>query len=107
MPTHDGPTPTDEVADLRAEVQRLRDLVGPEELSYTALKLELWTVRDLFIGMDAELGNVRAHSRSLDRDVEVLRRELHQTRDTSAPVVAGGLNSAIRDKARTLRDRLT
>jgi hypothetical protein len=107
MPTNDGPTPTDEETNPRTEVERLRELVGDDEYSYTALKLELWAVRDLFIGMEAELGNARARCRSLDRDVEVLRRELHQAREAAAPVVAGGLNTALRDKARSLRDRLT
>ena len=89
-----------------SELERLRQLVGSDEFSYTALKLELWTVRDLFIGMEAELGNLRGRCRSLDREVEVLRRELAQARITSSPAVSVGLNATLRDKARAVRDRL-
>jgi hypothetical protein len=98
----------DETAvDLASELERLRQLVGSDEFSYTALKLELWTLRDLFIGMEAELGNLRGRCRSNDRDLEVLRRELAQARRASSPAVSGGLNASLRDKARAVRDRLT
>jgi hypothetical protein len=98
----------DETAvDAASELKRLRQLVGSDEFSYIALKLELWTVRDLFIGMEAELGNLRSRCRSLDRDVEVLRRELAQARDTSSTPGSGALNASLRGKARAVRDRLT
>ena len=89
-----------------SELERLQQLVGSDEFSYTALKLELWTVRDLFIGMEAELGNLRGRCRALDRDVEVLRRELAQARNASSPAVSSGLNAKLRGKARAVRDRL-
>jgi hypothetical protein len=98
----------DEAAvDRTSELKRLRQLVGSDEFSYTALKLELWTVRDLLIGMEAELGNLRGRCRSLDREVEVLRRELAQARTASSPAVSGGLTANLRGKARAVRDRLT
>lgn len=101
------PSGDDETAvDLSSELERLRQLVGSDEFSYTALKLELWTVRDLLIGMEAELGNLRGRCRSLDRDVELVRRELAQARTAPSPVVSGGLNAALRGKARAARDRL-
>ncbi len=89
-----------------SELERLRQLVGSDDLSYAALKLELWTVRDLFIGMEAELGNLRGRCRSLDREVEVLRRELAHARTATAPADLGGLNASLRGKARAVRDRL-
>jgi hypothetical protein len=93
--------------DPTSELERLRRLVGSDELSYTALKLELWTLRDLFIGMEAELGNLRGRCRSNDRDLEVLRRELAKIREASSPAISGGLNASLRGKARAVRDRLT
>lgn len=93
--------------DAASELTRLRQLVGSDEFSYTALKLELWTLRDLFIGMEAELGNLRGRCRSNDRDLEVLRRELAKIREASSPAASDGLNATIRDKARAIRDRLT
>jgi chromosome segregation ATPase len=103
---HDSQEDNQTEVDAAPELERLRQLVGSEELSYASLKLELWTVRDHFIGMEAELGNLRGRCRSLDRDLEVLRRELAQARDTSAPAASGGLNSNLRGKARAVRDRL-
>jgi hypothetical protein len=98
----------DETAvDAASELKRLRQLVGSDEFSYTALKLELWTLRDLFIGMEAELGNLRGRCRSNDRDLEVLRRELAKIREASSPPASDGLNAMLRDKARAVRDRLT
>jgi hypothetical protein len=97
----------DETAvDQASELERLRQLVGSDEFSYTALKLELWTVRDLFIGMEAELGNLRGRCRALDRDVEVLRRELASAARASSPATPRGLNASLRGKARAVRDRL-
>ena len=92
--------------DTASELERLRLLIGSDEFSYTALKLELWTVRDLFIGMEAELGNLRGRCRSLDREVEVLRRELAQARTASSLPVSGGLKANLRAQARAVRNWL-
>ena len=42
-----------EVEQLRAEVARLRELVGPNEQSYIALKMDMWAARDAVIGAEA------------------------------------------------------
>jgi hypothetical protein len=88
------------------ELERLRRLVGEDEYSYTALKLELWTVRDLFIGMEAELGNLRGRCRLLDRRVEELEGEL-EDQESQTPGASAGPGSALVDKARAVRARLT
>jgi hypothetical protein len=89
------------------ELERLRRLVGEDEYSYTALKLELWTVRDLFIGMEAELGNLRSHCRLLDRRVQELQRELEDDRESPTLGASTGPSSPLIDKARAVRARLT
>ncbi len=90
-----------------AEMARLRGLIGADEYSYTELKLELWTVRDLFIGMEAELGNMRGRCRLLERRVEELQRELEDERDAQSLGAPAGSGSVLRDKVRAVRARLT
>jgi hypothetical protein len=66
MSTDDGHTDTGaEVSALRDEVKRLRDLVGPDEMDYHRLKVELWAARDAVIGSEAENGTLRAEVRQL------------------------------------------
>jgi hypothetical protein len=66
----EGPTSdsgvADEVATLRAEVDRLQALVGPSEESYQKLRLDLLGARDAAIAAEAELGRLRS------REVELL-----------------------------------
>lgn len=64
----------DEAHALGLEVERLRDLIGPDELSYNSLKLELWRLRDAVIGQEAELGNVRGRCLILEREREYSAR---------------------------------
>jgi hypothetical protein len=64
----------DELVRLRAEVARLRELVGPSEESYQKLKLDLLTARDAVIGAQAELGSARGQQRALEAEVARLRR---------------------------------
>ena len=55
-----------EVAALRAEVARLRDLVGPDEVAYVKLKTELWAARDAAMGAELEAGTLRGRVQSLE-----------------------------------------
>lgn len=65
----------DELAQLRAEVARLRELVGPNEKSYTQLQIDLLGARDAAIGAEAELGTVRGYNQALEAEVERLERD--------------------------------
>jgi hypothetical protein len=60
------PGVADEVATLRAEIDRLQALVGPSEESYQKLRLDLLGARDAAIAAEAELGRLRS------REVELL-----------------------------------
>lgn len=55
-----------ETAALRAEVARLRDLVGPDEVAYVKLKTELWAARDAAMGAELEAGTLRGRVQSLE-----------------------------------------
>ena len=64
----------DEVVRLRAEVERLRALVGPSEDSYQKLKLDLLGARDAAIGAEAAVGQALGRQRALEAEVARLRR---------------------------------
>jgi hypothetical protein len=82
------------------ELTRLRQLVEPDEASYAELRLELWAVRDLMIGMEAELGNARSRCRQLERELEIARRTIVTLVDPSAEQV-----DVVRPTSRPLRSR--
>ncbi len=64
--TTPAPAGAPEVAALRAEVARLRDLVGPDEVAYVKLKTELWAARDAAMGAELEAGTLRGRVQSLE-----------------------------------------
>ena len=72
MPTKPSgtPAPTEvELETLRAEVARLRELIGPNEQSYIKLKTDVWSARDAVIGAEAEVGILRGRVRSLEAEL--------------------------------------
>jgi hypothetical protein len=95
----------DDVQALRGEVERLRALVGADEMSYTELKLELWRVRDELIGMEAELGNARGARKLLERDLLVRDSAIaNLLQQHAATHLQPGLAASIRKKVGALRD---
>lgn len=60
---------------LRAEVERLRGLVGPSEESYEKLRLDVLAARDAAKGAEAALGNAEGYARSLEAEVVRLQRD--------------------------------
>ena len=62
-------SPDEEVASLKAEIERLRALVGPSEESYNKLRLDLWAARDLAQGCEAEAGQLRGRVRALEAEL--------------------------------------
>ena len=55
-----------ELATLRAEVARLRDLVGPDEVAYVKLRTELWAARDAAMGAELSAGTLRGRVLALE-----------------------------------------
>ena len=47
------------IAELEAEVQRLRHLVGPSESDYETLRKEVWRLRDEVLGLQGQAGTAR------------------------------------------------
>ena len=64
-----------DVEQLRAEVARLRELVGPNEQSYVQLKMDVWAARDAVIGAEAESGILRGRIKTLDAELVRALRE--------------------------------
>lgn len=64
-----------DIAALRAEIARLRDLVGPGEESYTKLRLDLLGAKDAAIAAEAAAGRLRGRIVELESEVAKLRRD--------------------------------
>lgn len=68
-------TDIEDIEALRAEVERLRALVGPNEASYVKLQLDLLGARDAAIGAESEAGVARGYCHALEVEVERLQRD--------------------------------
>jgi predicted nucleic acid-binding Zn-ribbon protein len=64
-----------EIAELRAEVARLRELLGPSEESYVKLRLDVLGARDAAIGAEAEAGRLKGYCKALEAQVARLDRD--------------------------------
>lgn len=96
-------TPTDDdLAELRAEVDRLRDLVGPSEQSYLDLRHELMAATDAVRGAQAELGSARGENVEL----RVALSRAQQDQDHFQVVVFDNLRGIRRRIVRGVRSRV-
>ena len=68
MPTKPGiaSAADDELLELRTEVARLRELIGPNEQSHIKLRTDMWSARDAVIGAEAHARSLRSHVRTLE-----------------------------------------
>ena len=66
---------------LRAEVTRLRELVGSDEKSYVQLRLDVLAARDAALGAEAELGALKAYNLALEAEVTRLTRDFEWFRE--------------------------
>jgi len=73
--------PSDELTELRAEVSRLRALVGPSEKSYEDLTRDAFTARDAARTAELETGRLRAQIVELENEVRRWRRDFVWFRD--------------------------
>lgn len=64
-----------ELEQLRAEVERLRGLLGPSEESYVKLRMDLLGARDVAIGAAAEVGALKGRCLALEAQVARLTRD--------------------------------
>jgi predicted nucleic acid-binding Zn-ribbon protein len=64
-----------ELEHLRAEVARLRELLGPSEESYVKLRVDLLGARDAAIGAEAEAGRLKGYAKALEAQVARLDRD--------------------------------
>ena len=95
-------TPTDDPAALRAEIDRLRELVGPSEQSYVDLRQELLAARDAVRGAQAELGGLRGQVAELH--VGLVRAQ--QDQEHFQQIVYNTLRAGRRRMSRAIRSRL-
>jgi hypothetical protein len=65
---NDASIPNDPEA-LRAEVIRLRALVGPDEATYQQLRVDLWAARDAAFGAEMAAGELRGQIKVLEGQV--------------------------------------
>lgn len=93
----------DDVAALRAEVDRLRELVGPSEHDYIQQRQELLAARDAVRGAEAVAGNLRG--RIVEMEAAVTRAQQDQAHFQQ--IVYDTLRSVRRRIGRALRARLT
>lgn len=87
---------------LRAEVARLRRLVGPSELSYDELRQDLLAARDLAKGAEAAAGVLRGQVAEL----QVAVARARQDQDHFQRMVANRLQSAAGRVSRSVRSRI-
>jgi predicted nucleic acid-binding Zn-ribbon protein len=93
---------TDDAAALHAEIDRLRELVGPSEQSYVDLRHDLLAARDAAKGAEATAGVLRGQVAEL----EVAVARARQDQEHFQRAVFGGVRSARSRVARAVRARL-
>lgn len=92
---------SEELAELRAEVERLRELLGPSERSYVELREDLLASRDVARGAEAAAGTLRGEVAALH--VELARAR--QDQDHFQRLVSDRTKSITSRVGRTLRAR--
>ena len=76
-----------DTAALRAEVARLRELVGPDEVAYVKLKTDMWAARDAAMGAELEAGALRGRVQALESAlVRATRQSRYLQRLAIAPL---------------------
>jgi hypothetical protein len=89
----DDADPTDDASEVRAERDRLRELVGPDERAYTRLVADVAGARDAAREAEAEAGRLRG--RIAEMQVQLVRARQDQER-----------YQRVLDARRALRERL-
>lgn len=82
-------TTDEEILALRAENERLRELVGPSEKSYVDLKLDVLGARDAARAAEASLGELRGRCNELQAERDRFEREFQWFRHLITSRVMG------------------
>ena len=90
-----------DAAALRIEVERLRELVGPCEISYTDLRQDLLAARDVAKGAEAAAGVLRGRVAEL----EVALARARQDQDHFQRMVTNRFQSTAGRVSRSVRSR--
>jgi predicted nucleic acid-binding Zn-ribbon protein len=90
-----------ELSELRAEVERLRVLVGPTEASYDDLRQDLLAARDVAKGAEATAGALRGEVAELN----VALARARQDQEHLHRIVKGRLRTSLSGYSRALRAR--
>lgn len=94
--------PEESIDELRAEVERLRALVGPSELSYTELQQDVLAARDVAKGAEAAAGVLRGQVAEL----HVALARARQDQEHFQRMVSDRLQSSVGRLSRSVRSRL-
>jgi len=94
---------SDELNELRRDVQHLRSLVGPSEESYQKLRLDVLGARDAAIAAEAELGYARGQVVSLESQLFQIRRDYYRIQRIAAKLVHPRLRAPLRQIFTLLR----
>lgn len=92
----------DDPAALRAEIDRLRELVGPSEQSYADLRHELLAARDAARGAEATAGSLRGQMAEL----HVALDRAQQDQEHFQKTVFSAIRFGRRRVGRAVRSRL-
>ena len=91
--------PADENADLHAEVERLRALVGPSERSYADLEQDLLAARDVARGAEATSGALRGQLAQMHVELARARQDqdhLHRAIASGTRMLTGRIGRSVR-----------
>ncbi len=99
----EAPGASDELNQLRSEVQRLQALVGPSEESYRKLRLDVLGARDAAIAAEAELGYARGQVVSLESQLFQIRRDYYRIQRIAAKLIHPRLRGPLRQIFTLLR----
>ena len=72
---------SEELVELRSEVEHLRALVGPSEDDYCKLQLDLLGARDVAIAAEAEAGLQRGRNQLLETELARAQRDFQWFRE--------------------------
>ncbi len=90
---------TDLDADERAELERLRSLVGPSEVDYATLRADVVAASEMAKQAELEAGRLRAHVEQMSTDLWRARQDqdhLHRVIASGTRMLTGRIGRSVR-----------